>query len=129
MAIGYFGNIVFQTSDKRILSFRDFKQSASGSWGEHKRNGRKSEWEFLGPNAGKVSFTIVLDANFGVSPREEIERLTEYVESGIISPLVIGGKRVGSNWRATAVSSTWGHIMSGGELAQASATLTLEEYL
>ncbi len=128
MAVGYFGNVVFTTSDKKILSFRDFKLSASSSWGEHKRNGQKPEWEFLGPNAEKVSFTIVLDANYGVNPRKEVETLTGYVESGMIYPLVIGGKKVGRRWRATALSSTWGHIMSGGELAKASASITLEEY-
>ncbi len=128
MAIGYFGDITFQTSDKKILSFRDFKLSASGSWGEHKRNGQKSEWEFLGPNAEKVSFVIMLDANFGVNPRKVIEKLIKYVESGKINTLVIGGTKVGTKWRATALSSTWGHIMSNGELVKASATLTLEEY-
>lgn len=128
MAVGYFGDVVFFTSDKKILSFRDFKLSASSSWGEHKRNGRKSEWEFLGPNAEKVSFVIVLDANFGVNPRREIEKLIGYVESGAINPLVIGGKKVGGRWRATAVSSTWGHIMNDGKLVKASASLTLEEY-
>lgn len=128
MAVGYFGDVVFQTSDKRILSFRDFKLNASSSWGEHKRNGMKPEWEFLGPNSEKVSFVVVLDANYGVSPRTVIERLTEYVESGTISVLVIGGKKIGTKWRATSLSSDWGHIMSGGELAKASATLTLEEY-
>lgn len=128
MEVGYLGDIIFRTSDKKILSFKDFKLSASSSWGEHKRNGRKSEWEFLGANAEKVSFTIVLDANFGVKPRTMIEKLVGYVESGKISTLVIGGKKVGAKWRATALSSTWGHIMSGGELVKASAMLTLEEY-
>lgn len=128
MAIGYLGEIMFRTSDKKVLSFRDFKLNASGSWGEHKRNGKKSEWEFLGPNSGKVSLTIVLDANFGVKPRTVLEKLIGYAEGGKISTLVIGGKKVGSKWRVTAVSSTWGHIMSGGELVKASAVLTLEEY-
>jgi len=128
MAIGYFGEIVFRTSDKKILSFHDFKLSASGNWGEHKRNGKKSEWEFLGPGTEKVSFVIELDANFGVKPRKVIEKLVKYVEKGTIYPLVIGGKKIGKKWRSTGLSSTWGHIMNGGELVKASVTLTLEEY-
>lgn len=129
MTVGYFGEIVFQTSDKKILSFRDLKLNVSSSWGEHKRNGRKSEWEFLGPNAEKISFVIVLDANFGVDPRSVIEKLTEYVEGGKINTLVIGGKKVGSKWRATGLSSAWGHIISDGKLVRATVTLTIEEYL
>lgn len=129
MTVGYFGDIIFQTSDKKILSFRDLKLNASSSWGEHKRNGRKSEWEFLGPNAEKISLVIVLDANFGVDPRTLIEKLTEYVESGKINILVIGGRRVGTKWRATGLSSAWGHLMSDGKLVKASVTLTIEEYM
>lgn len=130
MAVGYFGDIVFTTSDKKILSFSDFKLSASGSWGEHKRNGGKSKWEFMGADSRSVSFTVELDANFGVNPRKELEKLIEYVERGYVAPLVIGNKNIGSGqWRVTKISSSWGHIMSGGELAKASVSLTLGEYV
>ena len=128
MAIGYFGNVVFKTSDKRILSFKDFKLTASGDWGEHKRIGKKSEWEFLGANSKKVSFVIELNANYGVNPRKQIDKLMSYAEKGKISPLVIGEKKVGNKWKTINVSSSWDHIMSGGELVKASVTLTIEEY-
>jgi nucleoid-associated protein YgaU len=127
MEIGYLGNITFSTSDKKILSFHEFKLSASGSWGEHKRTGQKSQWEFLGPESEKVSFVIDLDANFGISPRREIEKLMEYAESGTMSKLVIGGKKIGNQWRVINLSSSWDNIMSQGELVKASATLTIEE--
>lgn len=128
MAVGYFGDVIFTTSDKKILSFHDFKLTASGSWGEHKRNGRKSEYEFLGPDSEGVSFVIELDANYGVNPRDEIEKLIKYAENGTINPLVIGGKKLGNRWRTLKLSSSWNHVMSGGELIKASATLTLAEY-
>ena len=126
--IGYLGDVVFSTSSERIFSFRNFKVSASANWGEHKRIGQKSQWEFLGPDAGKVSFEIVLDANYGVDPRKEIEKLVSYVECGMINILVIGEKRIGSKWRITNVSSAWNCITSNGKLIKASVSLTLEEY-
>ncbi|MCM1307585.1 MAG: phage tail protein [Butyrivibrio sp.] len=130
MAIGYFGDIVFTTSDKKILSFSGFKLSAGGSWGEHKRNGGKSRWEFMGPDSQSVSFTVELDANYGVKPRKELEKLIEYTERGYVAPLVIGNRNIGSGkWRLIKVSSSWGHIMSGGELVKASVSLTLGEYV
>lgn len=128
MAIGYFGDVVFSTSSTKILSFRDFKMTASANWGEHKRIGQKSQWEFLGASSGKVTFVIDLDAGYGVKPRDEIEKLKAYVESGRINTLVIGGKKVGGSWRTTNLSASWNHIMSGGELIRASVTLTIEEY-
>ena len=128
MAIGYVGEVIFNTSDSKILSFHDFKVNASGNWGEHKRNGKKSEYEFLGPSSKTVSFVIELDANYGVNPRDMLDILTKYVEDGLVSPLVIGNKKVGDKWRLTKLSSSWSSIMSGGELIKASATVTLEEY-
>jgi phage protein U len=128
MAVGYFGDVIFSTSDKRILSFRDFKMDASSNWGEHKRNGLKSQWEFLGPGAGKVSFAIELDAAYGVNPRDELNKLIEYAEKGYVTTLMIGGRNVGSKWRLTNVSSVWDNIMNEGELVKASVTLTLDEY-
>lgn len=126
--VGYLGNIVFSTSSERIFSFRGMKSSVSASWGEHKRMGEKSQWEFLGPNAGKISFEIVLDKNFGVDPRKEIEELASYAENGTVNTLVIGGKKVGSKWRITNLSSSWDSITSNGSLIKATASITLEEY-
>lgn len=126
--IGYFGVIIFSVSDSRILSFRDFKLNVSGSWGEHKRNGKKSEYEFLGPSARTVSFTIELDAAYGVNPNDMLDILAGYAENGLVSPLVIGNKKVGDRWRVTKVSSSWGHILNDGKLVKASVSVTLEEY-
>jgi phage protein U len=128
MAIGYFGDVVFSTSDKRVLSFRDFKVTASGNWGEHKRIRKKSEWEFMGPDAIGVSFTITLDSSFGVNPREQIDLLNTYAEDGTVFPLVIGDRKVGNRFRATNISSSWNHVLSGGELLKASVNVSFEEY-
>ena len=126
--IGYFGVVIFSVSDRKILSFHDFKMNASGSWGEHKRNGKKSEYEFLGPSAKTVSFTIELNASYGVNPGDMLDILTGYAENGLVSPLVIGNKKIGDRWLLTKVSSSWNQIMSDGKLIKASASVTLEEY-
>ena len=56
--IGYFGDIIFETSDKKICNFNDFKQAASANYSEHSRYRKKSEREFIGPNNEGVSFTM-----------------------------------------------------------------------
>lgn len=126
--IGYFGVVIFEVSDSKVLSFHDFKMNASGSWGEHKRSGQKSEYEFLGPSARTVTFTIELDVAFGVNPRDMLHILSGYAENGLVSPLVIGNHKIGDRWRLTKVSSSWNHILNNGELLKASASVTLEEY-
>ena len=126
--IGYFGDVVFSTSSNKILSFRDLKLTAGSSWGEHKRIGQKSQWEFLGPSPQKVSFVVELDASYGVDPREMIEKLVSYAENGSLNVLVVGEKRIGNMWRTTNVSADWNRIIGHGRLVKASVALTIEEY-
>ena len=66
--IGYFGDIIFETSDKKICNFNDFKQAASANYSEHSRYRKKSEREFIGPNNEGVSFTMKIRAGHGVRP-------------------------------------------------------------
>ena len=67
--IGYFGDIIFETSDKKICNFNDFKQAASANYSEHSRYRKKSEREFISPNNEGVSFTMKIRAGHGVRPR------------------------------------------------------------
>ena len=131
MKIGNFGKkLVFVTSDKKILTFNDFTQKVSGSWTEHKRIGKKPKKEFTGANARSISFKIVLDATLGVKPKEMLATLEKMVENGTVEYLVIGGKAIGKNrFVITEISETWDIIYNGGELARATVSITMEEYL
>jgi LysM repeat protein len=53
--------------------------------------------------------------------------LNTYAEGGKTYPLVIGDKKIGSVWRVTNVSSSWDHVLSGGELLKASLNVSIEE--
>jgi Phage protein U len=132
--IGRIGNlgssIIFETSDKKILTFNGFTKKVSGNWVNHNIIGKKALSEFTGPGLEQVSFTITLDARLGVRPRAMIEKIESMVLSGKVEKLVIGGKAVGKNkWKVLNISETWDLIYSGGELAKATISLTLEEYL
>ncbi|MGG7200769.1 phage tail protein [Clostridium butyricum] len=129
--IGNLGKqIVFKTSDKKILTFNDFKQSVSGRWAVHERIGEKPRSEFIGPGLRSISFTIVLSASNGVRPRKTLEKIEKMIEEGTVEYLIIGGKKVGNNkWKISDMSETWDVIYSKGQLARATASITLEEYI
>ena len=46
--IGYLGDIIFETSDKKICNFKGLKRSISANYSEHKRYKKKSQREFEG---------------------------------------------------------------------------------
>lgn len=130
MAIGSWGPIAFSVSDSYVLTFKSFNRTVGSTWATHSRVGLKDQPEYLRPKLQKGTFTIELDANYGVNPRAVIEQLEECSESGEVHAFVIGGRRVGHyNWRLTDVGEAWDVIYNRGELTNAKLNITMEEYL
>lgn len=129
--IGSFGKlIVFETSDSRVLNFKDFQKTVSANWGKHERIGKKPLSEFLNPQLQGITFTVTLNAQHGVRPRKTLENIENAIESGRVESLVVGAGKVGKNkWKITQMSEAWDTILSHGELMKATLNLTLEEYL
>ena len=129
MAVGTLGTIVFEVSDKTVLTFQGMTRDISGRWTEHEAMGVKPKPEFLGPGNQKISLPITLSASLGVKPRKMLELVERMVESGDAEYLIIKCRPVGQHpFRLTSSSETWGDMYRHGELAKASLTITLEEY-
>lgn len=121
--------IVFETSDERILTFRRFSQKVSGRWSSHEIMKEKPKSEFHGPGLRTISFEVVLDVNFGIRPAEILGNMERMIEKGKVETLVIGGRKIGKEkWKMTSMSEAWNYIYSNGELAGATCSITLEEY-
>nr|WP_295681109.1 phage tail protein [uncultured Lachnoclostridium sp.]DAD78522.1 MAG TPA: hypothetical protein [Caudovirales sp. ctCiv1] len=129
--IGSFGKkLIFETSDKKVLTPGDFNQKVSGRWSTHNITFGKPKSEFNGSNLRKISFNIILDSNYGIKPRKMLETLEKMVESGDVETLVIGGKKVGKyKWKITDISEKWDVVYSGGELSRVTVNVSMEEYL
>lgn len=129
MAIGTLGPIVFEVSDKKVLTFKGMTRDVSGRWTEHEVMGVKPKPEFLGAGNQKINLPITVSATLGVKPRKMLELVEDMVESGDAEYLIIRCRPVGRHpFRLTASSETWGDMYRHGELAKASLTITLEEY-
>ena len=80
--IGYFGDIIFETSDKKILTFKDFKRTIGANYSEHERIGKKSRLEFNRPENQEVTFKMKIIAGYGVKPWEMLHKLVVACEKG-----------------------------------------------
>ncbi len=141
--IGYFGDIIFETSDSKILNFNSFKLNASARFSTHETIGQqqtssetvnvakyKPKTVYIGPNLKTASFSVTLNGNFGVKPRQEMERWLSLAENGQAELLVIGGQLVGDDlWVVKSVSEAWDVIFNNGELFSGKIDVTLEEYI
>lgn len=129
--IGNFGRlIVFETNDQKMLTFSGFTQKVSSEWSAHKMIGQKSQKEFNGAGLRSVTFTVMLDVLLGIRPRQILEEIEKAIETGRAEYLVIGSRPVSENkFVITSMSEKWDVIMNRGELARATISLSLEEYV
>ena len=113
--IGNFGSrIVFETSDRKILTFSGLSQKVSGKYSKHR----------------SVSFKIMLDVNLGIRPQDIIENIEDAIEQGEVEYLVIGGKPIGKNrFYISSVSEAMDVVLSNGGIARATLSITMEEYI
>lgn len=128
--IGYYGLHIFETSDKKILNFTGLKIDTTARFATHEIIGRKPVTEYVGPGLMALSFTIDLNGNFGVKPRDEMEKWREFAENGTAQILVVGGKPIGENlWVVKSISEAWNTIFNGGELFSGKIDVSMEEYV
>lgn len=128
--IGSLGRkIIFETNDKRILTFNDMTREVSGRWVEHEVLSVKPKPEFLGAANQSITIQITLSATLGVRPRTVLDEVAAMVESGAAEYFIVGNKPVSANpFRLISASETWNRLYSRGELVKATLTITLGEY-
>ena len=129
MAIGSFGRRIFETSDKRILTFSDFSYSTTPRVAEHEIIGGKSKTEYIGPGIDEITFSMVLRVDMGLNVRKELEAWRRMAANGTAERLIIGRTRLGGGmWYIPNFSENWNLITNQGAIISASTEITLKEY-
>jgi len=130
MPIGMYDDIIFETSDRRILTFQGFTRNASANWHEHDRYLRKPAGEFLGPELDTVTFTVQLNASLGVNPQYEADRWLIKCRAGTVGTLMVGNKGYGvDKWRVDDVSQSFNTVYQNGKVYSIDVDVTLTEYV
>lgn len=136
MAIGSLGSLItfkVNTDSKgkiNVLTFNKLSQKVSARYSEHSIIGNKPKSEFLGPGLRTLSFNIELSAMHGVKPRKTMENIEKAIENGTAYTFTVGGSKVGKNkWVITDMTESWNTIYNKGELAEASLSISLKEYV
>ncbi|WP_238649766.1 phage tail protein [Paenibacillus piscarius] len=128
--IGSLGPVVFVVAEGAIRTIDEFNRSSSTRWAQHDIIGHKPKKEYLGPGVDSVTFSVRFAAAFGLNPRKELDRLTELDRAGKALPLIIGRKGIGVGlWVITSLSQDWNVLDNMGNIVDAQATITLEEYV
>ena len=129
MYIGYMGYIVFSVSVNHMLTPTNYSRESEARWAEHGLLLRKPVSQFGGPGLEKLSFDIILDADHGISPANQLKKLRKMRDTGAVFPLVIGGKPVTQNyWRLDSIKEGNCYWTPDGQIQQCIASLQLTEY-
>lgn len=128
--IGSFGEVVFEVTPKKLLSFNDLERSNKSRWAEHDIHGRKSKLEFEGAGLAEVNYRIFLRAENGVNPAKEIEKLTKMNDSGKAAHFILGNKPISPNkFVIMEVSEALKNIDAQGNIFSAEVSIKLKEYV
>lgn len=125
--IGSFADIHFVASNRRVRNFNDLEKQVSGRWANHAVIGRKPKKEFLGPDFDVGSFTMHLNAAYGVRPMAAIRSLESFVLTGRASVFILGGRNLG-RFVVVSIGEAYEIISQGGKVVKAKVDVSMEEY-
>ncbi len=130
MIFGAFdGDLQFETSDKRILTYTGMQRSHASRWQSHEIIADTPRREYLGEGESQISFAVHLSASSGVSPQSEAEKWMEAARAGRTGYLVIGGTVIGGRrWSVTKANLLQLATLEDGRPISADLTVTMEGY-
>ncbi len=128
--IGSFGDVIFEVSTDKILTFNDLEKKSSAKWNEHSIAGNKAKLEFDGPGLTDLSYNILLRAEFGINPMKEMAKLNKMNDRGEAHHFVLGQKPIMTNKFVIAdITEKLRNIDQNGNVFTIEVTVSLKEYV
>ena len=127
-AIGALGEIQFECSSELVRTFKDYKRESKARYATHNLLMKKPALEYLGADAGEISFSMTLSASLGINPTEEANKLRKLCEAGQALPLIIGSEVIGDLWVIESVNETAQAYDGEGHSLLTEVDVRLKEY-
>ena len=129
MFVGSLGDLNFEVSNYKVLTFREFKREGGAKYATHEVIGQPPKLEFLHREPTKISLEIDLLADLGIEPGEEMQKIIEMCNEGVANYLIIGGEVFGDcEWVIEDFSETVKHYDGQGKVIAGKVSLKLQEY-
>lgn len=127
MAIGSFGEFVFEVNSDKVKTFDNFSLESDSRWAEHEMINVKKRSEFLSDGEKKGSMDILLSADLGVNPVDERDLLYDLKATGAVEYLIVGTKVFGKFF-IKSISEEYKAIDGAGSIWEIKLKITLNEY-
>lgn len=128
MITGSIGSVAFSVSPSRIFTWKEFSQTSKARFVQHEIFNRKPLLEHTGSELDTFSLTLALNANLGIDPEAEHQKLVDIKESGEEQVCIIGGKVLGK-YVIESIDRTTTRADGSGRPLVMEATVNLIEYV
>ena len=126
-AVGQLGNIPFEVSQDKILSFNSFARTDSSRVSEINYINKRPGTQFNGAARSTGSFNLPIYKSLGVDVQEACHELRTYAIKGTVLKFVLDGAPVfAKNVRIASLNTDY-TAWAGGEPIAATAAVSVEE--
>lgn len=129
MYIGYFGTVIFGVAEHYLVTPDEVERSGQARWQTHDTIMKKPVPQFIGPSQESISFKMHLMTLYNAMPEQQLKKLREMRDTGIVYPLIIGGVPVSQNyWYLENLSESDSIYNAYGKIIAVTANVQLKEY-
>ena len=126
--IGTYGPVTFTASADLLRTFNNLSRKGPARYAEHNTLNGKPRLEFIGPGLDSITFDMRFDVQYGLNPRQEIERLRTIRDAGEYYSMVLAGQPLG-RFVIEDVGEDWRRMDGQGRLLVAGVSVSMKEYV
>lgn len=129
MAIGSFANIIFEVSDRKVLTYDDYKRESKARYAQHQLINQPAVSEWLGRELEELSFKMTFSVALKVNPKVEVEKLRQLCHDGWADYLIVGTSVIGENlWIIESISEDVKAWDNAGNILLSTVNVKMVEY-
>ena len=129
MFIGTFGNVVFETSNDLVRTFKDMTRDTNARWASHDIIAKKPVIEWIGPGTETIKFSMQFNSILGVEPKDEEKKLRDMAQTGKVAHIIVGGEPISDyKFIIESISSSGRIYDRDGNLIKSMVDITVKEY-
>lgn len=129
MFIGTFGNVVFETSNDLVRTFKDMTRDTNVRLASHDIIGKKPVIEWIGPGTDTIKFSMQFNSILGVEPKDEEKKLRDMAQTGKVAHIIVGGEPISDyKFIIESISSSGCIYDRDGNLIKSMVDITVKEY-
>ena len=129
MFIGTFGNVVFETSNDLVRTFKDMTRDTNVRLASHDIIGKKPVIEWIGPGTDTIKFSMQFNSILGVEPKDEEKKLRDMAQTRKVAHIIVGGEPISDyKFIIESISSSGRIYDRDGNLIKSMVDITVKEY-